>query len=348
MAKAKKISLGVDWLEISATAADWNEIGKDECLKMLSHMHLIRAFEEEMIVLDNQGLVHGPLHTSVGHEGAMVAAMSVLKNDDLVNGSHRGHHLFLAKSLNYLEEDNFDPTRDSFPEKINDLIYRTMAEIMGLKSGYCGGRGGSMHLRWEDAGVIGTNAIVGGGVPIAAGAAWSKKRDGEQGIVLTAFGDGSCHIGNTLETLNLAALYDLPLCFFIENNGYAVSTTLEEQARETRMSSRGLGFGIPSFRVDGMDPISVRVAMSRVENLLREGKGPAVLEVDVYRYYHHGGGIKGSAFGYRDKKEEEERRSRDPIDRMELKMRELGWVTEDDIQFIKDNSAKAAESASNN
>ena len=345
MSKAKKLSLGVDWLEISATAADWNGIGKDECIKMLSRMHLIRAFEEEMIALSNQGLVHGPLHTSVGHEVAMVAAMSVLNNNDLVNGSHRGHHLFLAKSLNCLEEESFDPIRESFPEKINDLIYRTMAEIMGLKPGYCGGRGGSMHLRWEEVGVIGTNAIVGGGVPVAAGAAWSKKRDGDQGIVLTAFGDGSCHIGNVLESLNLAALYDLPLCFYIENNGYAVSTTLEEQAREIRMSSRGLGFGIPSFRVDGMDPVSVRVAMSRVEKLLREGKGPAVLEVVVYRHYHHSGGIRGSAFGYRDKKEEEERLSRDPLDRMKLKMQELGWVTEDDIQLLKDNSAKACERA---
>ena len=96
MSKAKKISLNVDWLEITSTDADWKEIGKDECVKMLSHMHLIRTFEEELILLDNQGLVHGPLHTSVGHEGAMVAAMSVLETDDLVNGSHRGHHLFLA------------------------------------------------------------------------------------------------------------------------------------------------------------------------------------------------------------------------------------------------------------
>jgi 2-oxoisovalerate dehydrogenase E1 component len=347
MSKAKKISLNVDWLEITSTDADWKEIGKDECIKMLSHMHLIRTFEEELILLDNQGLVHGPLHTSVGHEGAMVAAMSVLETDDLVNGSHRGHHLFLAKSLNYINKANFDPTTEDFSDDVQHLVYRTMAEIMGLTPGFSGGRGGSMHLRWEEAGVLGTNASVGGGVPIAAGMAWSKQRDDEQGIVLTAFGDGSCHIGNVLETLNLAALYDLPLCFFIENNGYAVSTTLEEQARETRMSSRGLGFGIPSFRVDGMNPISVRVAMSQVEKLLREGKGPAVLEVDVYRYYHHGGGVKGSAFGYRDKAEEEERRKRDPIDCMEKKMLALNWVTASDIQFIRDNCAKVTNLAMN-
>ncbi|MBL4826858.1 MAG: thiamine pyrophosphate-dependent dehydrogenase E1 component subunit alpha [Spongiibacteraceae bacterium] len=276
MPKTKALSLGVEWQEISATAADWDKTGKKQCLKMLNHMHLIRAFEEELLELDREGQVHGPLHVSVGQEGSMVAAMSMLGAGDLVNGSHRGHHLFLAKSLNYLETLDFDPVKDSYPEDIRTLIYRTMAEILGLSPGYCKGRGGSMHLRWDEAGVVGTNAIVGGGVPLANGAAWSKKRDGNNEIVLTSFGDGSCHIGNVLESLNLAALYDLPICFYIENNGYAVSTTLAEQARETRMSSRGLGFGMPAYRVDGLNPMSVRVAMEKVAKLLREGKGPAM------------------------------------------------------------------------
>lgn len=345
MPKINEVALNVDWLEIKASEEDWHEIGQKECLKLLNHMHLIRAFEETMLSLDKDRLVHGPLHVSVGQEGAMVGAMSVLENDDFVNGSHRGHHLFLAKALNYVHQQDYCPKSDPTPEKINHVLYRTMAEIMGLTPGYSQGRGGSMHLRWEEAGVLGTNAIVGGGVPIAAGAAWSKKRDGNQGMVLTAFGDGSCHIGNVLETLNLSALYDLPLCFYIENNGYAVSTTLEEQARETRMSSRGLGFGIPSFRVDGMDPISVRVAMTRIGRLLREGKGPAVLEVDVYRYYHHSGGIKGSSFGYRNKEEENDRRKRDPIAFMEAQILRFNWATESELQFIKNSSTTASESA---
>ncbi|RDB42527.1 MFS transporter [Halomonas sp. DQ26W] len=345
MSKSKKIPLDVDWLEIESTSSDWDEVGKVECIKMLSHMQVIREFEEALLVLEKQGLVHGPLHVSVGQEGAIVGAMSVLRDTDLVNGSHRGHHLFLAKALNYLHEEGFDPTSEQYADSVREMLYRTMAEIMGLTPGFSNGRGGSMHLRWEEAGVLGTNAIVGGAVPIAAGAAWSKKRDGDQDLVLTSFGDGSCHIGNVLETLNLSALYDLPLCFYIENNGYAVSTTVKEQARETRMSARGLGFGIPSFRVNGMDPMSVRAAMEKVEALLREGKGPAILEVDVYRYYHHSGGIKGSAFGYRDKAEEEERRKQDPIECMEKGLRKRKWIDEEELDFLRENARHAVESA---
>ena len=346
MPKTKTLSTGVEWQEITATAADWEKVGQAECLKMLNHMHLIRAFEEELLVLDKEGQVHGPLHVSVGHEGSIVAAMSQFADDDLVNGSHRGHHLFLAKALNYLEAKDFEPIKDAYPEPIQTLIYRCMAEILGLAPGYCKGRGGSMHLRWDEAGVIGTNAIVGGAVPLANGAAWTKKTEGDNNIVLTAFGDGSCHIGNTLESLNLAALYDLPICFYIENNGYAVSTTLEEQARETRMSSRGPAFGIPAYRVDGMNPISVRVAMAKITQLLREGKGPAMLETQVYRYYHHGGGVAGSAFGYRDKKEEEEVRKRDVISFMEAEMIKRNWLTEADLQTIQSKAQHIVSSAS--
>lgn len=345
MPKSKKIALDVDWLEIEATSSDWDKTGKSGCLTMLSHMHLIRSFEEALLGLEKHGLVHGPLHVSVGQEGAIVGALSVMRDSDLVNGSHRGHHLFLAKALNHLHQADLDPTAQPYPEAITEMLHRTMAEIMGLSPGFCNGRGGSMHLRWEEAGVLGTNAIVGGAVPIAAGAAWSKKRDAEKDMVLTSFGDGSCHIGNVLETLNLSALYDLPLCFYIENNGYAVSTTLKEQARETRMSARGLGFGIPSFRVNGMDPMSVRAAMQKVEALLRDGHGPAILEVDVYRYYHHSGGIKGSAFGYRDKAEEEERRKQDPIERMEKGMLERDWINEEALERLRDHASKAVESA---
>lgn len=346
MPKSKALSLDVEWREISATDSDWDKVGQKECLKMLNHMHLIRAFEEELLALDKEGQVHGPLHVSVGQEGSMVAALSALGDSDTVNGSHRGHHLFLAKALNYVETEDFDPLNDAYPEAIQGLVYRTMAEILGLSPGYCKGRGGSMHLRWDEAGVIGTNAIVGGGVPLANGAAWAKKVEGNNDIVLTAFGDGSCHIGNVLESLNLAALYDLPICFYIENNGYAVSTTLEEQARETRMSSRGPAFGMPAYRVDGMNPISVKVAMEKVAKLLREGKGPAMLETQVYRYYHHGGGVAGSAFGYRDKAEEEAARDGDPLFVMEQGMKTRDWLTDSELETIKTKAMEIVMAAS--
>ena len=346
MPEISTLSLSAPWQQIASTAGDWDDAGEKDLLKMLNHMHLIRAFEEEILKLDNEGLAHGPMHVSVGQEGAVVAAMSLLKTNDAINGPHRGHHLFLAKTLNYVDADGYDPRSTAPPDDVKDLLYRTMAEILGLSPGFCKGRGGSMHLRWDEAGVVGTNAIVGGGVPLANGAAWSKQRQGKGDVVFTFLGDGACHIGNFLESLNLAALYDLPICFFIENNQYAVSTTLAEEARETRMSSRGLGFGIPSFRVDGMDPVAVRAATANVLGLLRAGNGPAVLEADVYRYYHHGGGLPGSAFGYRTKEEEAAARERDPLARMAREMIARGWLDEEGAKAIEDAAiAVAAETA---
>ncbi|MEE8426662.1 MAG: thiamine pyrophosphate-dependent enzyme, partial [Woeseiaceae bacterium] len=345
MPKVSPLEFGVPWQEISATSSDWDNADPKALLKMLNHMHLIRAFEEEVLSLDRDGLVHGPAHSSVGQEGAVVAAMSHLKTSDQINGPHRGHHLFLAKTLNYVDTDGYDPRIQPAPEAVNDLLYRTMAEIMGLTPGFCRGRGGSMHLRWEQAGVFGTNAIVGGGVPTANGVAWSRKRQAKGDIVFTFFGDGSCHIGNVLESLNLAALYDLPICFFIENNQYAVSTTIAEEARETRMSSRGPGFGIPSFTVDGMDPMSVSVATRKIVDMLRAGKGPAVLEANVYRYYHHGGSLPGSAFGYRSKEEEAAARARDPLAKMAQEMIQRDWLNADELGQIEASAAAAASTA---
>jgi len=346
MSEENNLQLDASWLEVTATASDWDDAGPHTLLKMLNHMHLIRAFEEEILNLDREGLAHGPMHVSVGQEGAVVAAMSHLNTGDAINGPHRGHHLFLAKALNFVDADGYDPRSEHTPPAVSDLIYRTMAEILGLSPGFCKGRGGSMHLRWDEAGVFGTNAIVGGGVPLANGAAWSKQRQDNGEVVFTFFGDGACHIGNVLESMNLAALYNLPICFFVENNQYAVSTTLAEEARETRMSSRGLGFGIPSFRVDGMDPMAVRAATNKVVKLLREGKGPAVLEANVYRYYHHGGGLPGSAFGYRSKEEEAAAKSRDPLALMEREMMSRGWLDEEGLQAIQGAAKAAAESAS--
>lgn len=337
--------MSAPWVEISATESDWDKAGPGELIKMLNHMHLIRAFEEEILNLDREGLAHGPMHVSVGQEGAVVAAMSLLKSSDAINGPHRGHHLFLAKALNHVDPDGYDPRSQATPDAVREVLYRTMAEILGLAPGYCRGRGGSMHLRWKEAGVIGTNAIVGGGVPLANGAAWSRKRAGRNEIVFTFFGDGACHIGNVLESLNLAALYDLPICFFIENNQYAVSTTLQEEARETRMSSRGPGFGIPSFRVDGMNPMSVRAATAEVVDLLRAGRGPAVLEASVYRYYHHGGGLPGSAFGYRTKEEEAAARDRDPLALVAHEMIERNWLTADEVAGIESKAKQAVAAA---
>ncbi|MFC7641178.1 thiamine pyrophosphate-dependent dehydrogenase E1 component subunit alpha [Streptosporangium lutulentum] len=194
------------------------------------------------------------------------------------------------------------------------VLYRTLAEICGLADGFCRGRGGSMHLQWREAGAMGTNAIVGGGVPQALGFAFNQRNSGTDGVTVTYFGDGAVNIGSVLESFNLASAWKLPVCFFIENNLYAVSTPVEKATGEPRLSARGLGFNIPSWRVDGMDPLAVHLAMNEALEHLRSGKGPVIVEAEVYRYFHQNGAYPGSAFGYRTKDEEKAWRERDPLE----------------------------------
>jgi 2-oxoisovalerate dehydrogenase E1 component len=315
------------WQQISSTVRDWDQFGANALLRMLNHLHMVRAFEETVLELDGQGLIHGPAHSSIGQDGSAVGAIATLRSTDQVTGSHRGHHQFLAKCLQHVDPTSYDPRKAPLPEPVKTVLYRTLAEILGLADGYCKGRGGSMHLRWVEAGALGTNAIVGGGVPPANGVAWAKKRRGEGDVVFTFFGDGAVNIGAVPESMNLAALWSLPICFFIENNQYAVSTTIAEETRETRLSSRGCAYGIPAFRVDGMDPVAVRIASQMAVDLMRVGKGPTIIEADVYRFFHHGGGLLGSAFGYRTKEEEASWRARDPLARLAKEMIERDWLT---------------------
>src|SRR5438034_678242 len=168
MPRVKRLQPGSEWNELSTTAADWKAADPALLATMLGQLHLIRAFEETVLELAGEGLVHGPAHSSIGQEVAAV-------------------------------------------------LQRTLAEILGLAQGYCAGRGGSMHLQWFEAGALGTNAIVGGGVPMAAGNAWAQKHSGTSDVTVTYFGDGAANIGSVLESLNLTSAWDLPLCLFIEN-----------------------------------------------------------------------------------------------------------------------------------
>lgn len=322
------------WLELRTTEADWNAADPKILGTLLTHMHMIRVFEEVVVELAMEGLVHGPAHSSIGQEGGAAGSIVSLKVADQVNGSHRGHHQFLSKALGYIYPDGIDP-KAAFNDQLEPLLERTLAEIMGLANGFCRGRGGSMHLRWDKAGVLGTNAIVGGGVPLAAGAAWSHKHAKTDAVAVTYFGDGAVNIGSVLETMNLAATWDLPLCFFIENNRYAVSTHVEESTAEPRLSARGQAFNIPSWKVDGMDPLAVYLAMEQALAHMRAGKGPTIIEADVYRFFHQNGGFPGSAFGYRSKEEEQEWRSRDPLELLAKQMIKRGLITEDDISNLR-------------
>ena len=312
MSNKNALQPAVDWIEVSVTEDDWDDAHPALLTSMFTQATVIRVFEEYVLDLAGQGLIHGPAHSSIGQEGGAVGSVLSLTSSDVVNGTHRGHHQFLAKSLHHVAAEGIDVTTE-LDEDVRTVLLRTLAEICGLSRGFCRGRGGSMHLQWREAGAVGTNAIVGGGVPLAAGYAWAQRHANTDAVAVTYFGDGATNIGSTLETLNLAAAWTLPICFFIENNRYAVSTTVEEATGEPRLSARGPGFGIPSWKVDGMDTLAVHLAMNEAIEHMRAGNGPTLIEAEVYRYFHQNGAFPGSAFGYRTKDEERAYRDRDPI-----------------------------------
>jgi 2-oxoisovalerate dehydrogenase E1 component len=331
MPEHRRLHPDADWTELVATEVDWDAADPELLTAMFHQLVMIRTFEEYVLELAAAGLVHGPAHSSIGQEGGAVGSVLALHAGDQVNGSHRGHHQFLAKALQHVAPKGFDLTGE-LPDEIHAVLLRTLAEICGLDRGFSHGRGGSMHLQWKEAGAMGTNAIVGGGVPLAAGYAWADRHAGTDTVSVTYFGDGAANIGSTLETFNLAAAWKLPVCFFLENNQYAVSTSVEEATGEPRLSARGPGFGIASWRVDGMDPLAIHLAMREATAHMRSGNGPALVEADTYRYFHQNGPFPGSAFRYRTKEEEAEWRARDPIDKVAGHLIRRGLLTAEAVE----------------
>src|SRR4051795_12768225 len=320
----------VEWVAFTATDADWDAAEPHLLTSMLSQLVLIRTFEEFVLELAGAGLIHGPAHSSIGQEGGAVGSVIGLTSQDTVNGSHRGHHQFLAKVLSRVPPGGTPPPKP-WSGEVRAVVLRSLAEICGLDRGFSHGRGGSMHLQWKEAGAIGTNAIVGGGVPLAAGSAWAHRQAGTDAVAVTYFGDGATNIGSTLESMNLAAAWKLPLCFFIENNRYAVSTSVFEATGEPRLSARGPGFNIASWKVDGMDPLAVHLAMQEATAHMRAGKGPTLVEADTYRYFHQNGAFPGSSFRYRTKAEEKQWRERDPIKQVSAHLVRRGLMSEAEI-----------------
>lgn len=341
MSTSTPLTYSTECTELRTTPEDWDGAAPELLESMLVQMHTVRIFEEVVLQLAAEGLVHGPAHSSIGQEGAAVGSILALRGGDGVNGTHRGHHQFLAKGLAYLCPGGMSIVDGIKDDQVSEFIRRTMSEILGLKAGFSGGRGGSMHLQWLKAGALGTNAIVGGGVPLAAGNAWAQRHDAEveaadgpldgMGVTVTYFGDGASNIGSTLETLNLAAAWKLPLCFYIENNLYAVSTHVADVTGEPRLAARGPGFGIRSWRVDGMDPLAVYLAQTAAVEYMRAGKGATLIEAETYRYFHQNGPFPGSAFGYRSKEEEKQWRDRDPLAKVAEEMTRRGLLTDEQL-----------------
>jgi 2-oxoisovalerate dehydrogenase E1 component len=289
---------------------------------------LINSFEHAVLALKKDGCVWGPVHSSVGQEGAAAAAVAALAGSDKFLGTHRSHHQFLAKVLHFLLAAEWDPADQELPEAGYEAVRRTLAEIMGLAEGYCGGRGGSMHLRYAEAGFLGSNGIVGGGIPISTGAAFREKSAGEGNIVVCALGDGAVNQGSFHEALNLAALWKLPLIFFIENNLFAVATPVREAAAVERLAVRASSYGMDASVVDAADPIAVYRAVEEAAGRIRKGAGPRLIEAMCYRRYHHAGDKPGSLFGYRGREEEHERAALEPVFRFPEELKSAGLMTE--------------------
>ena len=333
------------WARFEPTDADWESDNPTALVRMLEQLHIIRIFEEKVLQLKGEQILHGPAHSSIGQEGGAVGCMSALGARDKINGTHRMHHQFLAKVLNWAMPTDYDPRHSEPTADMRQVVTKTLAEILGLKIGFCGGRGGSMHLRFAEAGCLGSNAIVGGNPPHAVGYAFADKRLGRDSVSITFFGDGALQMGTSLEAMNLAALYDCPVIFFLENNLYAVSTHVREQTREQRLTSRGPCFGVPAIEVDGMNPFAVRKATQWAIDYIRQNNGPVLIEAACYRHFHQQGPAPGSAFGYRDKREEQDWLKRDPLTTFPEKLVALGLLSQEQVEDMANRARNLVDAA---
>jgi 2-oxoisovalerate dehydrogenase E1 component len=324
-----------DWQQWSSTEADLRRMGRLPAVRIMFQAVLINVFEKELLRLKNAECVWGPVHSSLGQEAVAAAAMAALRKGDKITGSHRAHHQFLAKALNYVLPQNWNPVTQELPEAGQEVVSRTMAEILGLAPGYCGGRGGSMHLRYAEAGILGTNAIVGGGIPIATGAAFAEKRLATGNVVVCFFGDGAVNQGAFHEALNLAGLWRLPIIYFIENNDFAVGTRSKDAAAVVDLSLRAASYNMKGLVVRDCDAAAIYGALKDGANGIRRGGGPVVLEVKCWRHYHHAGDMPGSSFGYRTREEEEEHLRRDALCTLPEALQSAGLATSEDLQRLQ-------------
>ena len=220
----KRLRPEFGWYQWRAAEDDLESLEPRLLNRMLFDTLVINEFEHALIGLQKDDCVWGPVHTSVGQEATAAATTAALRREDKYFATHRAHHQFLAKVLRCELPDSWDPSGGSLPESGKEVLRRTMAEIMALSPAYCGGRGGSMHLRHPEAGFLGSNAIVGGGIPLATGAAFTEKYQNTGNVVVCFFGDRAANQGSFHEACNLAGLWKLLVVFLIENNEYAVAT----------------------------------------------------------------------------------------------------------------------------
>ena len=296
----------------------------DDVLKDLHHrMVRIRHFEEAAGRLAEQSRLPGFLHLYVGEEAVAAGVCAALTDDDQISSTHRGHGHLVAKGGDFK---------------------RMMAELMAKETGYCKGRGGSMHICDLDLGMLGANGIVGGGVPIAVGAGFANKYRGNGNVSVVFFGDGASNIGAFHEAANMAAALRLPVVFVCENNEYGEYTPRDQTMAITDVVDRAAGYGMPGVIVDGMDAVAVHEAATEAVARARAGDGPSFLEAKTYRFYNHHG-VQVLGMKYRTDEELEQWKQRDPIDLLETRLAAAGILAPEEAQAVHDRVAAEVEEA---
>jgi len=285
-----------------------NKILQEPHLKMVR----IRIFEEEAGRLMEAAKIPGALHLYVGQEAVASGVMQNLSNEDQITSTHRGHGHLVAKGGEFT---------------------RMFAELYGRATGYCMGKGGSMHICNTELGMLGANGIVGGGPPLAMGAAFANQFLETSKVAVAFFGDGASNEGSFHEAINMAALFKLPCVFVCENNGYGEYTPQAKHQTVADVADRAAGYDIPGVIVDGMDVVAVYEAAGEAIDRARKGDGPTLLECKTYRFYDHVG-VRGMGLTYRTDEELEEWKKRDPINSFEAKLIELGVLTQKKIDNI--------------
>src|SRR4051794_40910835 len=284
------------------------------CYELLARMALIRRFEEEAGRQYQRAKAGGFLHLAIGEEATIVGTASVMHEEDYLIGTYRTHGHAIARGT--------DPKR-------------VMAELFGRVDGTSGGRGGSMHNFDAENRFMGGYGIVGGNLPIAAGLALSSDFKSEDAVTVCMFGDGASNAGNFGETMNLAALWSLPILFLVENNLYGMGTSVERHSAQTDLSKKAEGYGIPGQRIDGMDVMAVRDAVAEGIRLAREERKPTLIEAFTYRFRGHSA---ADPEVYREREEVDEWREKDPIESFARRCVEAGVLGEREVQEVRDKA----------
>lgn len=305
-------------------AAAIGELGRDGCEEMLRRMWRIRVFEEVVAKQATRGEIRGAVHSAAGQEGAAVGACMAVRRDDRMTGTHRSHGHPIAKGAD---------------------LKGLMAELYGRTTGVCRGKGGSMHLADFSVGSLGESAVVAASVPIAVGSGLASTLLGDDRVCVAFFGDGAVNEGVWHEAANLAGVWKLPVIFLCENNGYGVSTPVEQVSAVPRVADRASAYAMPGVTVDGQDVVAVYAAVREATARARAGDGPSIVEALTYRYDEHALSMTERLQGTRPDGEKEAWRARDPLAIFEATLAEHGVLTADDAARVQDEVRAEVDAA---